>query len=120
MFRVFDAPWICLCASRICAAYPALFNDWCDLASGTPSKVDLGIKSHWRRKGEDAIVIPGIYGQMLATQAGAQLAGVWTFVVTCRNLRNIAVLTNEHHGISKAMQDLVEPFSVTLTCSLHC
>ena len=73
--------------SMICPAYPELFNDWCNLASGTSSKLDLGIKRRWRRKGGDAIVIPGIYAQMLATQAGAQLAGDWTFVLTCRNLQ---------------------------------
>ena len=87
MFREFDDQWISSYVSMIFPAYPELFNNWCNLASGTPSKLDLGIKSRWRRKGEDAIVIPGIYAQMLATQAGAQLAGDWTLVLTCRNLQ---------------------------------
>ena len=68
------------------AEYPDLFSNWDNLASDAPSKHDLGIESRWRRKGEDAIVTPGIHAQMLATRAEAQLAGDWMLVPACRNL----------------------------------
>ena len=54
--------------------YPGLCSDRCNRASGTPSNLDLGIKDHRRRKGEDPLESLEIYAQWLATQLSAQLA----------------------------------------------
>ena len=70
MFREFDDQWTsskvfmifpCLLDHRYGGAeYPGLYSDWCNFADGTSTELNLEIKEHWRHKGEDAIVIPGI------------------------------------------------------------
>ena len=70
MFREFDDQWTsskvfmifpCLLDYRYGGAgYPGLYSDWCNFAGGTSTELNLEIKEHWRHKGEDAIVIPGI------------------------------------------------------------
>ena len=71
----------------IFATFSELFDECCNLANVTPFKVYLSIASCWRRKGEEAMVIPRIYSQSSATHAGAQVAGVSTLLVTYRNLQ---------------------------------
>ena len=67
--------------------YAGLCSDWCNRASSTPSNLDLGIKDHRRRKGEDPLESLENYAQMLATQASVQLAENWMLVLTCCNLQ---------------------------------
>ena len=67
--------------------YPDLFSDWSEIERTANSGNSAGMQQRWRRVQGEAILLPALYSEMLATRPEVQIAGDWMLVPGARNLQ---------------------------------
>ena len=66
--------------------YPDFFTDWQTQHEENTEESSPNIPKRWRRKNEEAVLLPGQYSRMLATRAECHIGADWMLVPAARNL----------------------------------